>query len=252
MGLHMVHVTIRAEDVELDRPFLVEGFPGVGLVGKIAADHVIEELDMTYYASLDSCEGLPRLATYEADNYEVRPPIRIYADEAQNLMALQSDIPIAQSAAEPVANCLVNWFADQDVTPMLLSGQPTDDKSTPPKLFGVATGSAGEHLDAVGVDRPTERGAISGPTGTLLGRASELEMDALGLVVESNKRFPDPEAARVLIDGAISPIADVDVPLAELVDRADDISAAREQLAERMQEVDEEESTQAKPLRMFQ
>ena len=249
---YMVHVTIRAKGVKLDRPFLVEGFPGVGLVGKIAVDHMIDALDMTYYASVDSCEDLPRLATYEAGDYEVRPPIRIYADESQNLLALKSDVPMSRSAAEPVSKCLVNWFADQDVTPLLLSGQPTDEKSTPPELFGVATGDAGEHLDAAGVDRPTERGAVSGPTGALLARASELDMDAVGLVVESNKQFPDPEASRVLIENAISPIADVEVSLAELVEHADEISAAREKLAERMQEVGEEESTQAKPLRMFQ
>ena len=248
----MVHVTIRAKDVELDEPFLVEGFPGVGLVGKIAVDHMIDALEMTYYASVDSCEGLPPLATYEAGDYEVRPPVRIYADETRNLLALKSDVPVSREAAQAVSDCLVNWFADLDVTPLLLSGQPTDEKSTPPELFGVATGNAAEHLDAAGVDRPTEQGAVSGPAGALLARAGELEMDAVGLVVESNKQFPDPEAARVLIDDAISPIADVKVPLEELVEHADEISDAREKLAERMQEVGEEESTQAKPLRMFQ
>ena len=248
----MVHVTVRAEGIELDQPFLIEGFPGVGLVGKIAVDHVIDELNMTYYASVDSCKGLAPLATYEADDYRVRPPVRIYADESRDLMALQSDVPISRSAAEPVSKCLVNWFADQDVTPMLLSGQPTDEKSTPPELFGVATGEAGAYLGAADIDRPKEQGAVSGPAGALLARASELDMDAVGLVVESNKQFPDPEAAHALIESAIAPIADIEVPLSDLVEHADEISDAREKLAERMQEVDEEESTQAKPLRMYQ
>jgi len=247
----MAHVTIRDSDLELDDPVLVEGLPGVGLVGKIAADHLIDSLGMSYYASV-KCDGLPRLAMYAEDDFEVRPPVRIYADEQRDLLALQSDIPISQEAAEEFAGCVTNWLAEQRVTPVFLSGLPTDEKAAPPAMYGVASAGGSELLTDADVSRPPENGLISGPTGALLSRAAEVDLDAVGLVDESDKQFPDPEAARVLLKEGVAPIADVDVPLDELVDQAGEIRSAKERLAQQMEQAGQEESTQAKPLRMYQ
>ncbi len=248
----MAHVTIRDPDVELDQPTLVEGLPGVGLVGKIATDHLVDSLDMTYYASIDECEGIPRIAMYGEGAYDVRPPVRVYADEDRDLLALQSDVPIDQGAAAEFATCVTDWLNERNVTPIYLSGLPTEEKATPPELFGIACGGGAERLDGLGVDRPPESGVVSGPTGALLTRAAQLDRDAVGFVVQSNARFPDPEAARILLKEGVGPVADVDVPLDELVDQADQIRDAKEKFAQQMQQAAEEKSTQAKPLRMYQ
>jgi proteasome assembly chaperone (PAC2) family protein len=36
---------VRIKEVALNNPILVEGLPGVGHVGKLVADHMVEELD---------------------------------------------------------------------------------------------------------------------------------------------------------------------------------------------------------------
>ncbi|MFC6724613.1 PAC2 family protein, partial [Halobium palmae] len=72
-----------------------------------------------------------------------------------------------------------------------------------------------------------------------------------GLVVESDPQFPDPEAARVVITDGIGPLTGVDVPTDDLVEHAEEIRDAKERLAARMREADEE-STQARPLGMYQ
>ena len=59
----MARVQVHADDVELDSPVLVEGLPGTGLVGKITADNLVEQFDMSLYGSL-YCEGLPDVAVY--------------------------------------------------------------------------------------------------------------------------------------------------------------------------------------------
>ncbi len=249
---HMATVTVVDEDVALSEPTLVEGLPGVGLVGKIATDHVVDDLDMTYYASID-CDGLPRISVYEESSRELRPPVRLYADEDRDLVALQSDVPVSASAASDFAACISNWVEDHDATPLYMSGLP-DQKETGeiPSLYGVATGEASDRLDEQDIDSPTERGAVSGPTGALLHEAGARDLDALGLIVESDPQFPDPEAARILIEHAINPIADIDVATTDLVDRAEEISEQKEQLAQRMQEADLDESSQAQSIRMFQ
>jgi uncharacterized protein len=247
----MAHLTEHA-DLDLDDPVLVEGLPGVGLVGKIAVDHLVDELEMTYYASVDDCDGIPEVAMYVEDDHAVRPPVRIYADAGRDLLALQSDVPISPKRAEQFSECLTAWITETGATPVYLSGLPTDDKDVPPSMHGIATGGGASHLEDADVGTPPEEGLVSGPTGALLATAREQDLDAVGLVVQSAKQFPDPEAARVLVKDGIAPVADVDVDLQALVDRAGEIRSAKERLAEQMQQATDEESTQAKPLRMYQ
>lgn len=240
-------------DVDLDDPVLVEGLPGVGLVGKIATDHVIEQLDMEYVATVE-CEGIPQVAIYDEDERGVQPPVRIYADETQDVLALQSDIPISRTAASDFAGCVTTWLEEQNTLPLYLSGLPAQDldPGTVPETFGIATGGATSILDDHEIDHPPERGVIGGPTGALLNRAGARDLDALGLVVQSDPKFPDPAAARQIIEHCIEPITDIDIGTDQLVERADEIQEQKEKLAQRMQQAGEEESTQAKPLRMFQ
>ena len=93
----MAHVQVHADDIALDSPVLVEGLPGAGLVGKIAADHLIEEFGMHYYGAIH-CDGLPEVAVYRGESSDVLPPVRLYADQERDLLVLQSDVPVTQSA----------------------------------------------------------------------------------------------------------------------------------------------------------
>jgi uncharacterized protein len=245
----MAHVDV-VEPVELDGATMVEGLPGVGLVGKIAADHLVEAFGMTHYANVH-CEGIPKVAVYQEGEAALRTPVRLYADADRNLLVLQSDVPITPDAATAFADCVGDWFADDGVFPIYLSGIGREKDDAPPSMYGVGVGRGIDRLDAAGIATPAETGLVSGPTGALLNDAVEHGRAAVGLVVESDPRFPDPEAARVLITEGIEPLADVSVGVDDLVDHAEEIRAAKERLAKRMQEGGDE-STQARPLGMYQ
>ncbi|GAD51792.1 hypothetical conserved protein [Halarchaeum acidiphilum MH1-52-1] len=240
-------------EFDLDDPVLVEGLPGVGLVGKIATDHLVDQFDMTYVGSVD-CEGLPEVAVYDEDDYTARPPVRIYADEERDLLALQADIPVNRVAAAEFAECVTDWVTDVGATPLYLSGFPTqeDDPSHVPEVFGVATGSGAEILTEHGIDTPPEQGVVGGPTGALVNRADTGDLDGVCVVVESDPQFPDPAASKQLLDKGIGPIADITIDTDTLVEQAEEIREQKEQLAERMQQASEEESSQAQPMRMFE
>ncbi len=233
--------------------WLVEGFPGVGLAGKIAADHLVNTLATEEYATVH-CDGLPRIGVYEPGDRGVHQPVRIHAPaergDAEPLV-LTSDVPVSPSSAEQFATCVTGWFQEHDVTPLLLSGLPAEKDDDPPSVFGVATGEAETYLNEAGIEAPTERGAVSGPTGALLNRADQVDLDAVVLVVESDPRFPDPEAARRLITAGIQPLTGLEVSVEDLIERAEEIQKSREQLAKRMQEAGDE-SSKAEPLRMYQ
>ncbi|WP_137288222.1 proteasome assembly chaperone family protein [Natronorubrum halophilum] len=246
----MSQIRMRGAEVSLENPTLVEGFPGVGLVGKIATDHLVEQLEMRYYASVH-CDGLPRVGVYRGGDRTVRPPVRIYVSEEHDLLALQSDAPIGSDAVENVAGCVTNWIVDADATPLYLSGLPAE-REEKPTLYGVATGDAADALDRHDIALPPEDGVITGPTGALLNRAAQLDYGSLAVVVECSPQFPDPEAASVLLEEAIAPIADLSVDTSDLLERATEIKEKREQFAQQMQTIGQEESSQAQPLRMYQ
>lgn len=245
----MAHVDV-LESVELDAPTMVEGLPGVGLVGKIAADHLVEELGMTHYANVH-CDALPKVAVYQEGDATLHPPVRLYADQEANLLVLQSDVPISPTAAQEFADCIGDWFDEDQVFPIYLSGIGREKTDAPPTMYGVGVGDGLARLEQAGIPTPNETGLVSGPTGALLNDAVEHGRSAVGLVVESDPRFPDPAAAQVLIRDGIEPLADLDIETDNLVDRAEEIRAAKERLAQRMQEAGEE-STQARPLGMYQ
>lgn len=235
--------------VELDEPVLVEGLPGVGLVGKIAADHLVEQFDMSYVAAVQ-CDGLPEVAVYEEGDRTIRPPVRLYADEQRDLLVLQSDVPVSPSAAEEFAACVTGWLDGHDALGIYLSGLD-EEKGDLPAMYGIGSGAGSEILAEHGVDPPSENGLVSGPTGALLAEARLQELNSVGLVVQANSNFPDPEAARVLLTEGVDPIAEIEVETEPLVEQADRIATAREQLAQRMQQA-EEESTRAKSTGMYQ
>lgn len=228
---------------------LVEGLPGVGLVGKIAADHLVETFEMTEYASVH-CEGLPEIAVYREGDGQVKPPVRLYADEERDLLVLQSDAPVSTSAADEFATCLTGWLADNDVTPIYLSGMPAK-RDGAASMYGIATGDGQRLLDEVDIGAPSIDGAVTGPTGALLHAAGIRGMTGLGLVVEADKQFPDPAASQVLLRDGVGPLAGIDVDTDALIEQAEEISEAKADLAAQMQQADEE-STSAKPLGMFQ
>jgi len=245
----MGHIEVYREDVTLEEPTLVEGLPGVGLVGKIAADHLVTSFEMIEYGAVH-CDGLPEVAIYGDGETGYSPPVQVYADEDRDLVVLRSDVPVSPNAADEFAGCLTGWLDDHDALALFPSGLPAE-KDDVPDLYGVASGGASAVLEEHDIAPPAENGVVSGPTGALLYQAQLEGLPALGFIVESNRNFPDPEAARALLLEGIGPVADVAVETDRLVEQAEEISQARKQLARRMQEGGEDSSS-ARPVGMYQ
>lgn len=238
------------EGAEIEEMTLIEGFPGVGLVGKIAADHLIEVFEMRHHANV-YCADLPAVAVYHEGDGALRPPMRLYVDEERGLLVLQSDVPVGAAAAADIAETLDSWTSDHAIRPIYLSGIPRESDDESPTLYGVGNARGMQRLSDAGIAVPTETGLISGPTGVMLYHAVRQEQSVVGLVVGSDPRFPDPEAAEVLVRTGIAPLVDVEIPVDELVNSAEQIRHAKQRLAQQMQEA-QEESTQARPIGMYQ
>jgi len=101
-----------------------------------------------------STAGLPRIGVYRAVTEPRAPVLRLYVSEDHNLIALQSDAPIASQAVESVADCLTGWIVEQGATPIYLSGLPAErdegPASTGSRPATAASDSGSRHRDSVG------------------------------------------------------------------------------------------------------
>ena len=53
------------EEIELEKPIFIEALPGLGHVGKLAADHMIDELGATKFAEIHSPTFPPQVLIKE-------------------------------------------------------------------------------------------------------------------------------------------------------------------------------------------
>ncbi|NEU55886.1 proteasome assembly chaperone family protein [Halorussus sp. MSC15.2] len=223
----MAHVTVEKPGLSLDAPTLVDGLPGEGLIGKLVTDRLVSEFEMEYYAGA-YCEGVPPVAAYRAGDSEVRPGIQLYADVDRDLLVLVSDIPVSTSSAPAFAGCLTDWLRDNDVTPIYISGLSnagTDDEDGSRALYGLSIGDGDRLLDEADVAEPEHAGMVTGPTGALLNRTSDEDMDGVGLLVETDGSLPDYDAAQVVLERGIEPIVGIDVDTEAFSADAHELSA---------------------------
>lgn len=247
-------VEIRTTDGSVDPSgtTLVEGMPGVGLVGKIATDHIIDRLEMTQFAEVRG-EGIPPVTVFDGDDRGVNPPIRLYIDPDEELVALRSDVPVHVMDAPLFAERLTGWVLETDVLPIYLGGLAAErDADEVPTVEGIGVGDGKGALDEGAVPAPDEGGMVSGPCGALLSNAADEGADAVGLMVGTDPRFPDPQGAHALIKNGINPVAGIDVGTERLVDEAEEIMEQRKELAQRMQQADQHEASEVSRTGMFQ
>ena len=101
------YVKIINKPLKSKNPLVIVGFPGIGLVGNITCQHIIEELGMEYIGSIDS-RYFPPLAVLF--NGLVYLPVRIYEAAKRGVVIVISDIPIHPIASNDISKVLTDWM----------------------------------------------------------------------------------------------------------------------------------------------
>lgn len=178
--------------------FLVHGMPDVGLVGVIAASHLITEYKMAETAYMDS-ELLPPVAVlHEGLPYA---PIRVFGNG--DLVITISEMAIPADNIQPLMRTLLDW--GQTKSPKLtisLSGMPVENRQDidKPKVFGVASNATLlKMLEDKGVEVLHE-GYLVGPQALILRYCAEKNLPAVALLAQSFFNYPDPEAAAAALN----------------------------------------------------
>jgi uncharacterized protein (TIGR00162 family) len=177
--------------VKLNKPVLIVGMPGIGNVGKIAADIMVEQLKAERIVSFFSfC--LPNSVFVQEDNMVELPRIEIKHKKKgkSDFLFLVGDVqPMkeedAYAFASAVLGVAVKYKCREIVT---LGGIGLGELPISPKVF--CTGNDKKFIDEfvkLGVNNKLHGvvGPIMGISGLLLGLSKEQKVRAVSLLIET-------------------------------------------------------------------
>ena len=209
------------------------GFPDVGLVGVIAAAHLISELKLDEVAFLDS-ELLPPLIVL----HEGLPHSSIRVFGNNEVLLAVSETPVSADVIYPIMNALIDWGKSKNVKMMIsLSGIPIEQRQDAEKLEVFAAASSPEMLKMVqdkGVEVLKE-GYMVGPQAIMLQRCANMGTPALTLLAQCFLNYPDPEAATEVLKG-LEKVTGIKVDTSKLLEKGEEIRLRARDVMKRTQQ----------------
>jgi len=219
---------VTVADPTLDAPAFVEGLPGVGHVGKLAAEHLVEEFDGELVRRVHS-EHFPPQVTVDDESVASLAAAEIYAVHAggADLLVLVGDFQAGDAVGQyRVAEAFLDVAASFDASEILtLGGAPTGEMVEEYTVIGAVTDvKHQERFAAAGVEfRPSEpTGGIVGTSGLLLGLGARRGLPAACLMGETSGYLVDPRSAQAVLE-VLQHVLDFEVDFGSLEDRAEEL-----------------------------
>ena len=224
------------EGVSSKNPVILEGFPGIGLVGNIVATQIASELKMKQIGTIESRLFPPITVLYEGI---VHAPVRIYEDTQNEFIVVLSDILIHPMTAYDIGKAITSWSQSLNARLSIpIAGIATMREQR--TVFAAATGA--EQLNLVKDKTETlVTGSISGIAGSLMNESYISKLPALCLLGETQGPTPDPRAAARVID-VINDLLKLNISTQKLVEEADQIETELHKLAEQVQGAEQVET----------
>ncbi len=175
---------------------LIEGFPGIGLIGTIAASYLAEKLKMEQIGCIYS-EKFPPMASI----YSGKPncPVRIYADKGKKVLVIFSDFVIPSDLVYEIAENIIEFSKKNKIKEIISLAGMTSVGFQERRLFAIVSDdSIKNKLEKLGVNYITQ-GITTGVSGILLLKCKLEGIKGFSLLAESTMGYLDPGAAAFLL-----------------------------------------------------
>ncbi len=245
------------EKTELKNPVLIEGLPGMGMVGRIATRFLIKQLGAKRFAELYS----PHFPYYVLVNKKgsvrlLRAEFFFWKNPAgeNDLIFLLGDSQAQTIEGQyEVTNKILEFAAKIEVKTIVTIGGYRKEAEEAPKVIAVSTSPEllEKALQAKAIASPAGN-PIVGTAGLLLGLAKFKKIEALCLLGETRGYLPDPVAAKSVLEvlqkmlGLEINLSGLDAQIEkskEIVARMREIEERRERYTQKMRKSEEERIT---------
>lgn len=229
-------------DVKLNKPILIEGLPGIGLVGKLAADHMIKELNAPKLAEMYSPHFPPQVIMLKKGILRMLKHKFYYWKNPKkggnDLIFIVGDIQVASPEAQfQVCQEILDFFEKYGgKTIFTLGGYGTGRlQQQTPKVFGSATHmTVVKKYEKFGIEFGGAKGSIIGAAGMLLGLGKLRGMEGVCLMGETHGSYVDAKSAQEVLK-VLSKILGVEVDLKKLEKRANESKKFMKQMEKETQ-----------------
>ena len=231
--------------IEANNPILVEGLPGLGLVGKIAIRYLIKKLNAKKFAHLYSPHFPYFVLVNKKGNVRLlRGAFYFWKNEngPNDLILFTGDSQSQTIEGQyEIADRMLEFSQKHNVKTIITIGGYRMETKNKPNVFVAATDQA--LLDkalAAGAALSSSGSPIVGTAGLILGLARFKKINALCLLGETRGYLPDPLAASSVLE-VLKSTFNFEVDLTGLNEEI----AKAETMVTRLQEIEEKRTMEA-------
>lgn len=218
-------IIVSKKGVKLKSPVMIEGLPGIGLVGKLATEHLIKELKAEKVAEVYS-EHFPHQVLMLKKGTLRMLKNKFYAWKnpkkgGHDLLMLVGDVQaITPEAQFEVCNSILDYFGKMNGERIYtLGGYGVGKIVEDPRVLGSATHKeVVEELKKYGVVFGEANGSIIGAAGLLLGLGKIRRMNGACLMGETHGGYIDAKSAKSVLN-VLTKILGISVDLNKLDQR---------------------------------
>ncbi len=226
------------ERPQLKDPVFIEGLPGVGNVGKLAADHLIQELGATKFGVVTSKHFPPQVlvlgdGTVRLVNNELYYWKATESGQRDLVMLIGDYQGLTADGQYVLVDAVLQLLEELGVkTLYTLGGYGTGKMLEKPRVLGAATDKAlvKEMKARNVVFRKNEPGGgIVGASGLFLGLGMLRGMRGVCLMGETSGYLVDPKSAQSVLE-ILSDVLGIKIDFSDLQSRAEQMDKLAQQL----------------------
>ncbi len=214
---------------------IVLGFAGIGLIGPIIANALIDQLEDIKEIGFITSEYLPPISVF----YDgvLKNPFRLYYSPMYNLIVAICEVPFQiPSAYNDLAKTICNWALSEDVRArelLVFQGIPSRGIIDDFPVYYAAEENSEERFKDIEIKKISQ-GIIAGPEATVINEALANRLNALALFTYVYQ-IPTPEAAAAILD-ALNKLYHLNINTSKLIEEGKEIKSKMLELAEKAQE----------------
>ncbi|MFX1363730.1 MAG: proteasome assembly chaperone family protein [Promethearchaeota archaeon] len=211
------------------------GFAGIGLIGPIVANTLIEQLPDVKEIGFITSEYLPPISVFYAG--VLKHPFRILYSPQNNLIIGICEVPFQiPTAYNDLSKTICNWALSEDVRAkeiVIFQGIPQRGIIDEYPVYYAAEEIMMDHLEKFGISK-VEKGIIVGPEATVLNEALTNRLQAFALFTPVLE-IPTPEGAASILE-VLNKMYNLTIDTASLIEQGKEIKAKMLELAEKAQQ----------------
>jgi uncharacterized protein len=215
------------EEVDLDGATVIAGFPSIGLVSTIAANYLIDALNLKQIGCIQSSH-FPALSVVHTG--EPLSPVRIYAgihNNGQKIVVFVSEFKPKPHLINSISTVIMEWATKNKckllISPegMVVEGNNDTEEAISEAYAIGSTNEARQVLTAKNIPQ-FKNGIIAGVSGVLLNIGKQSCFDVISILTEAHPNYPDAKAAASAIN-VIALVTDTEINVTPLYEESERI-----------------------------